>query len=283
VLRAAFRDLRARGVRRVLVTGDLTHVSLPQEFRAARGHLAELGEPEAVFLVPGNHDCYVPVPAAESWDEWAAYLRGQSRDTLAPALAACVVDPPARDRAPRHADYPTLRVEGRLAVVGLCSAVPTPIFRAGGRLGSAQLERLERLLVELGRIGLCRVVLVHHPVIEAMEPPRRRLEDGAALRSVLERAGASLVLHGHKHRRRVGFLAGPDGPIPVIGVPSSSEVGSRPEKRARYHVYTVEERKGDDAGSPSGRFRIAAEVRGYDAASGEFVAVDEPLVMHPAP
>jgi len=79
------------------------------------------------------------------------------------------------------------------------------------------------------------------------------------------------VLHGHKHRRRVHSLDGPGRPIPAIGVPSSSEVGSRPDRPAQYHVYTVRE-------SASGGFELEARVRGYDAGQGAFVALPDRLL-----
>ena len=83
--------------------------------------------------------------------------------------------------------------------------------------------------------------------------------------------GAELVLHGHKHRRRINHVLGPDGSsVPIIGVPSSSEVGSRPDKQAQYHVYTVT--------GQAGAYRLDAEVRGWDEKCGEFVSVDEALL-----
>lgn len=276
ILEAAIADVRAQGVDRILVTGDLTHVSLEPEFVAAAGQLARIGPPERVFLVPGNHDCYVPVDPARGWDRWAAYLRGDPVSSLDAPLAAVAKPPPAADRAPTHADYPMLRVAGPLAAIGLCSAIPTPVFRAGGELGAVQLERLEHLLLALGEQGLCRVVMIHHPVAERGEPTRRALWDAAALRDVLARAGAELVVHGHKHRRRVAMLDGPRAAIPAVGVPSSSEVGSRPDKLAQYHVYTVA-RDGAD------RFGITAcAVRTWDPASGRFVAARDPLDLTPA-
>ena len=274
ILEAAIRDVHTQGIERVLVTGDLTHISLEQEFRVAARQLAELGPPERVFLIPGNHDCYVATPAAESWDHWADYLSGDDRTELDPEFAACLGDPPAPGRAPRYEDYPTLRVSGRLAMIGLCSSIPTPIFRAGGLLGRTQMERLERLLSILGEKRLCRVLMIHHPVAETGEPERRALWDGAELRAVLARVGAELVLHGHKHRRRVNFTAGPTGDVPIIGVPSSSEVGSKPDKPAQYHVYNVHE----ESTSQGGGFRLEAEVRGYEASSGEYVAVPDSLL-----
>ena len=273
VLDAAIRDVHAQSVDRILVTGDLTHVSLEEEFRTAAGQLASLGSSEHVFLIPGNHDCYVPVEPDRSWDHWASYLHGNPLAELHPEIASCLVGPGIRTgRAPQHADFPTLRIHETLAVVGLCSAIPVPIFRARGELGRHQLERLDRLLGVLGEQGYARVVMLHHPVIATDESPRRALVDADVLREILERRGADLVLHGHKHRRRFHTLSGPAGTIPIIGVPSSSEVGSRPDKLAQYHVYTV--RRHPDRH----RFEVDAEIRGYDSASGSFIRVDEDLL-----
>ena len=272
ILAAAMRDVRAQRVDRVLVTGDLTHISLPAEFAVARTQLERLGSPEQVFLIPGNHDCYVPVPASESWDQWAPFLRGLQPGEVDGELAAALTPPPANECAPRHADFPTLRMGGPVAWIGLCSAIPTPIFRAGEQLGKVQLERLRRLLVLLGARGMCRVLMIHHPVHPHGEPERRALSDGQALRDLLAEVGAELVVHGHKHRRRVDFLDVPGGRrIPAIGVPSSSEVGSRPDRRAQYHVYTAR------PSSSGNGFDLAAEVRGYDAGTRAFVGLADRL------
>lgn len=272
VLEAAFRDVRSQQVDQILVTGDLTHVSLEQEFQAAAQQLAALGTPEEVFLIPGNHDCYVPIPHANSWDHWAAYLKGTRSEELDPSLHRCLVAPVEGSQAPRHEDYPTLRIRGPLAMIGLCSAVPTPIFRAGGWLGEGQLVRLEKLLISLGEKNFCRVVLIHHPISERDEPSRRALRDADQLRAVLEGAGAELVLHGHKHRRRLMMLSGPDAEIPVVGVPSSSEIGSQPNKQAQYHLYTLR-----SSGS-AGRFRFDTEIRGFNPLTQAFEHIDEPLL-----
>ena len=301
ILAAAIRDVQAQSVDRVLVSGDLTHVSLESEFKAARQQLETLGAPERVCVIPGNHDCYVPVAPEESWDHWADYLRGDPNAAVVGALGAAAdrkdepglpaaadrkhepgplaaaaeswIADPASARAPVYGEYPRVWLEGEAAVIGLCSAIPMPTFRAGGRLGEVQLARLARLLRGLGERGFARVVMLHHPVIATDESARRALQDGEALREVLEQEGAELVLHGHKHRRRVHWLDGPEGAVPIIGVPSSSEVGSKPEKRAQYHVYSI---RASAPGAES-RFRVDASVRGYDPATQRFVQVDEDL------
>lgn len=266
ILEAAHRDVQSLDVDRILVTGDLTHVSLPSEFRRAAGQLRDLGSPDKVFLIPGNHDCYVPVPAKEGWDHWAAYLRGDPEAYADAEIASLLAPLPPTGEAPRYEDFPTFRLHGRLATIGLCSAIPTSVFRAGGLLGKTQLARLEALLDLLKSRGLCRVLMIHHPVAMHGEPERRALWDGEALREVLARSGAELVLHGHKHRRLVNWVDGPSGRIPVVGVPSSSEVGSQPAKRAQYHVYTVR--------PEADGYAVSAEARAYDAVRGEFGPVE---------
>jgi 3',5'-cyclic AMP phosphodiesterase CpdA len=117
------------------------------------------------------------------------------------------------------------------------------------------------------------MVLIHHPPEAGVVSRRRELRDAAPLRDLLARAGAELVLHGHTHRARVGALPGPDGPIPVVGARSASDVGLRPEKRAQYHLYELEPRAAH--GAPGPRYRIRMRVRGYDPQAGGFVAGDE--------
>jgi 3',5'-cyclic AMP phosphodiesterase CpdA len=237
VLAALVEDARSGSSDQVVVTGDLTNVSSPHEFPEARRWLERLGAPERVMIVPGNHDAYVALrrtPGWELWREWIASDAGHPNG------------------------FPTLRVRGPLALVGVCSARPTPPGLATGSVGPAQLGRLEALLADLGARGLCRVVLIHHPVTPGSVSRRRALTDAAALRDVLARRGAELVLHGHRHRSVFETVAGPAAPIPVVGAPSASDV-----HRASYHLYEIE-----PAGP--GRFRIAARIRRYDPAARSF-------------
>jgi len=257
VLDALLADLAREAPDQVVVTGDLTNVAGEEEFPAAREWLVRIGPPERVSLVPGNHDAYVRVAKEQGVGLWRAWIES---------------DPDAGARLPGVArdGYPTLRVRGPLAIVGLSSAVPTPIFLAQGEVGAAQRERLESLLADLRRAGLFRLVLIHHPPEAGAVARRRALRDATALGAVFARAGAELVVHGHLHRQRVGALAGPDGPIPVVCARSASDVGLRPERRSQYHVYEVEPAPGEARG-----WRIRMRVRGYDPATGAFAAEGE--------
>ena len=244
VLEALIEDLATVEPDHVVVTGDLTNVSSPHEFEAARTWLERIGTGESVSVVPGNHDAYVRVPRSASWDLWSEWMDSDGGDE------------PSR--------FPTLRVRGSLAIVGLSSALPTLPFLASGALGGEQLERLEKLLSGLTDSGLCRVLLIHHPPTPGAVSRRRELRDGEAFRQVLSRAGAELVLHGHGHRTRFGSIDGPRGPIPVVGVRSSTDGGEDLERRAQYHVYEIE------PGVDGAEFRITTRIRGYDSARDLF-------------
>lgn len=257
VLRALIRDLRASPPDQVVVTGDLTNLALESEFAGARAWLEQIGRGDRVSAVPGNHDAYVHVPRAVSWDAWHEYMVSDSAPADGQAVGAAAGDPAA--------GFPTLRIRGSAAIVGICSATPTPPFIASGELGAAQLERLEATLAGLADSDLFRIALIHHPPTEGAVVRRRALLDAGALRAVLRRTGVDLILHGHTHRTSIDRVAGPNGSIPVVGARSSSYVGGKPYKRAQYHVYAIER-----GGREGARFRITLRVRGYDPGTGGF-------------
>ena len=262
VLERLLADLESSPPDHVVITGDLTNLSLEQEFHGALPWLQRFGTPSTVTVVPGNHDSYVSVSSQESWDNWLPYM-----------------SPDADRGLGLSPEFPFVRVRGPVALIGLSSAVPTPLFDATGRLGASQLSRLEPLLGSLGEQGLCRVILIHHPPVNPpLKRHRHRLRDSAALGAVLQRQGAELVLHGHLHCRRDAHLPGPgDAMIPVLGVSAASYSGRRGERLARYQRIRIEA-----AGSPDqpghGRHRIQVETHVYDEESGRFRAENDQVL-----
>jgi 3',5'-cyclic AMP phosphodiesterase CpdA len=250
VLEALLGDLAQTAPDHLAITGDLTQIALEQELREAADWLARFGPPERVHAIPGNHDAYAVVPRERGWQYWSDYLASDR--------------PTAPLRGVEDDAFPTVRVRGEIALVGVCTAQPTAPFAATGRVGSAQLARLDPALERLGAEGLCRVLLIHHPPVAGLTTRRRSLVDASALGAVLARRGAELVLHGHLHRTTLASLPGPERPIPVIGVPSASHAGPGPRRCAAYHLYEIERaREG---------FTIRRRVRGWDPVSGRFVA-----------
>jgi 3',5'-cyclic AMP phosphodiesterase CpdA len=239
ILEALVRDLRAEAVDHVLVTGDTVNFSLPEEFRRAAGWLAALGPAERVSLVPGNHDALVAVPAAEGLDLWKPWTRLED-------------------------GWPFVHRVGALTLIGLNSALPTAPLLARGALGAAQLDRLEQVLRTEGAARRVRIVLLHHPPADGVVGWRKALADRDALQGVLRRAGAELVLHGHARDARLDAVAGPHGPIPCLGVPSSSAVPSAQDQGARWHRLRLVARAADP--------RVEVAVRRWSPVSQAFEA-----------
>lgn len=250
VLALLTADLKAQGADHVTVTGDLVNISLPEEFRAAAAWLRELGTPEQVTIVPGNHDAYVSVPWDEATGLWAPYMQGQ-RQPGAP------VSEPANEQ-----DFPFVRRLGPIALVGTSTAVPMPVFVAAGRLGEAQRTRLRTQLGALAQEGLFRVVLIHHPPFGGGAYKRKSLLDAKEFQAVLAETGAEMVLHGHMHISSLGRAATPLGPIPVFGVPSASAIAHGHKDPARYHLYRIEKR--------ADSWSLEVDIRGLNAAGDGF-------------
>ena len=253
VLDALVTDLQSFSPDHTVVTGDLTHVGLPSEFREVRRWLDGVGAPRQVTVVPGNHDRYVSEDWQQTFARWLPFMDSDER------AAGCV-------SGPRQCLFPSLRVRDRLAFIGLSSARPSAPGLAVGSLGNKQLRLLEKILADTGRQGLFRVVLLHHPPRAGAVAWRKRLTDAARLRRIVREQGAELILHGHAHSSSRGSFETPAGQAPVIGVASASMVSSGRGEHARYHLYRVSRE--------AGGWRLHTRVRGC-AQTGKGFA-DEP-------
>jgi 3',5'-cyclic AMP phosphodiesterase CpdA len=212
VLAALIADLKANAPDHVAVTGDLTNFSTPEEYAAARNWLVGLGDPRDVTVSPGNHDALTGERGPARFAPWAPWLGDDANG------------------------FPHIRVRGPVAIVNLCSAVPTRLHLAQGELGADQIARAEAELKVLGEAGFYRLVLVHHPITDGAVSGRKSLVDAPALRAALGRAGAELVLHGHAHEALVNSAGG----VPVLGVPSASATGEGHDEPARWHAIEIE-------------------------------------------
>jgi len=236
-------DVRAQAPDHLALTGDLSNVSLEGEWRAALAWIDLAGLPsDAVSVIPGNHDAYIP-----------SVVESRTFERLfAPYMAS---DLP---RETDGADYPFVHLRDEVALVGVTSAVATGDLGAWGTIGAAQLGRLEAALASPELRGRTRLVLVHHPPVRQKGGEERNLRDREALAAVLARVGAELVLHGHDHKDERAELPGPGGKtIPVIGAGSASYSGG-PDRRSRWNLYEIE------------GGRITWTTRSHDEASDAF-------------
>lgn len=240
VLDALAADLHAQAPRHIAIGGDLVQLGLPQEFAQAAQWLARFAPPEQVTLVPGNHEAYAPGSWPAGAAPWQAYR-------------------------PATAGAPLVERRGDLLLIGLSTAVATAPGLATGRVGRAQLAILEDALAQGARDSLFRVIVLHHPPT-AVVGWRKRLTDRAQFAAIVARHGAGIVLHGHAHRSTASALAGPDGPVSVLGAPAASALDARPQRMAGYILLRVT-RAADG-------WRLRVRRRVYQSPTGDFGWVD---------
>ena len=242
VLAKIVADIHAQTPDHVAMTGDILNIGLPAEFPFASAWLETLGASQEVSFVPGNHDAYVRSSLVHLERTFAPWTTADET-----ALKS----------------YPYLRVRGDIALIGMNSGVPTAPLLASGKLGSEQRDRLESALAETGAHGLMRVVMIHHPPHKTGATPGRGLSDARRFETLIAKHGAELIIHGHNHRHSVVHIAGPGGPVPVIGVASASAVPGTERHRAAWHMYEIT-RDGD-------RWTVEGVIRGMKAGENEVV------------
>lgn len=250
-LDALRRDIEALAPDHIVVTGDLTSLSLPAEFALAREFVASLGGPGKVSLIPGNHDAYLHhTSTAGHFDEvFAEY----------------------------HDSIPYARPLGEHAVlIGVSSAVPTWLLGASGAIGEEQQRKIEALLLDPAHRGKLLVVAMHHPPEPRLQKNGgrlRALKDAAAAQSIFARAKVGIILHGHEHsglRYEISDGRGWRADVYDAGSATSGH-------HARYNVYTFAKDR------PA---LLEVEARHYDAASERFHGIGAPPVhpkQHKAP
>jgi 3',5'-cyclic AMP phosphodiesterase CpdA len=234
VLRRIVGDLKITPVDHIAITGDLSNIAHPDEFKQARQWLAGIGSDDDITIIPGNHDAYIPGGDERMRAELEAFMRGDDGGT----------------------GFPFLRRRANVAIIAVNTGVPTLPFMATGHAGPQQIERLASLLSALEREKMFRVVLIHHPPAGDVSP-RKKLIDAGAFNAVIAERGAELVLHGHNHLQELHWLDGPAGHVPAVGVPSASGAPGKARNAAAYNLYRID--------GQAGAWRCEMETRGIGA------------------
>lgn len=238
VLAALVADLKAANPDHVVISGDLTNFASNTEIAGATKWLESLGPAQDFTVSPGNHDALAGAGGDERFAPWAPWLGDEGQT-----------------------QFPHVRLRGPVAIFNLCSGWPTAPLLATGRLGEAQLRRLDATLADPAYKNFFRLVVLHHAPQNGAVSRRKALDDQEALRAVLARHGVDLVIYGHAHQSQVGAVPGPGGAtIPVLGVPSAS-VGPRGHSPARWHMIEVE-------ANPDGGHSARVVIRGVEGGRG---------------
>lgn len=248
-------DLKTENPDHIVVTGDLTNLGLPWEHQQATVWLQGLGDGARVSAIPGNHDIYARIGRDEGVARWRAFMNSNEEGEAF---------------APRSWVFPYVRVLGRIALIGLNSAIETPPFVAAGQLGAPQLERTAQILAQLQEEGYFRLLMIHHPPLPGLTAPLRSLRDAAALQKILLDKGADLVIHGHNHIARTHWLRAAGQSIPIVAGASASLAQPHGlETLARYNLYRI-------SGPP---WHVDVVARGLAHAGGGIGQLDHQILI----
>lgn len=238
----------------LVVTGDVTNLSLEHEYEEALALLQSAAKRVEVSVVPGNHDIYLPSVHREGR---FPHHFGSFMQSDLPHLSC---DLPA-------GRFPFVKLRERMAIIGLSSAIPRPPFVASGYLGRAQREALQAVLAHPEVRRRTPVVLVHHPPVDS-RPRLVQLRDGLVdaheLRNVLAQTASGLVLFGHLHVRVRCFLETPGSRFDVIGASGAALDHPDESVRAGLNLYSV-----DDDGNLA-----SVEARVLDPGGGKLKLLD---------
>jgi 3',5'-cyclic AMP phosphodiesterase CpdA len=221
VIDAVVNDMKASSPNHLAVTGDLVNLALDGEIEMARLWLQELGSPDDVSVVLGNHDAYVPGAFDKACKAWGPWMAGDG------------LTPPTDRNA-----FPYMRVRDNVALIGVSSAHATAPFMATGFFREAQAERLGRLLDIARKAGHCRVIMIHHPPIRGAVPQHKRLFGISRFHKTIARHGAELVLHGHSHLPSL-FTIGSKVKTPVVGVAAAGQGMGASKPPAQYNLLDI--------------------------------------------
>ena len=215
-------DIHNQNPDHIVITGDLVNLSLPKEYNNAVNWLHQIGSPEHVSIIPGNHDAYVPGALKRAKHVWSEYMSSDKNTT-------------------DFDKFPYCRLRENIAIVGVSSAIATGPFMATGRVGLKQLARLTKLLTELASDNYFRVVLIHHPPYKYATSWHKSLLDAHNFDKAIKIAGAELILHGHTHKTGFSAIATGHQQIPIVGVPAASNAPGGKRPGARYNLFAINE------------------------------------------
>jgi 3',5'-cyclic AMP phosphodiesterase CpdA len=158
-------------------TGDITHLSKPEEFDTA-AQVLKGAKASQVFFIPGEHDVFT--------DDGKLYLERHGKGT--------------QGQGWQSFDYKGVHFVGLINVLNLQQGKGTGLGGSGlGQLGQEQLEWLEKDVKGLSS-STPIVVFAHVPLWTVYPDWGWGTEDSAQALSYLKKFGSVAVLNGHIHQ-----------------------------------------------------------------------------------
>ena len=234
ILDHAIDEIAKLNADHLVITGDLLHIGLKNEFEQSAEWLARFDSPADITIIPGNHDLYVKEKWSRSFNYWQEFMIGDRTPDF-----QSIDNDNALDKL--NALYPVIRIRKDVAFIGISSVFESPWFRATGFICKEQLNRLERILTNPDYRDFCKVLLVHHPVTLTHTKPRKCLLNHEELTALIAESPVDLILHGHEHKTSVEYIKSTGNKnIPVVGIASSSSASVNQAMRAEFALYEIQ-------------------------------------------
>jgi 3',5'-cyclic AMP phosphodiesterase CpdA len=190
--------LKPLQIDRILLGGDFTTTSLPEEYRMAKQFVKKL--PAPWIALPGNHDHYT----YRSFRQKRFYRHFTNKRQINHPV-----------------DFFTLKdhkVEAHLLfsnwwLIALDTAIPTNPYSSQGLFSEEQEQHLEEIIAALPKKS--SILLFNHYPFFQNDVEKHSLIRGAALEKVLRKENRiKAYLHGHSHRHTIANLQ--PSQLPVI-------------------------------------------------------------------
>ena len=233
ILDYALNKINQLDVDHHVITGDILHIGLQNEFEQSIKWLAQFDNPEDVTIIPGNHDLYVKEKWSRSFKYWEKFLIGDENLHIENKNSDDALDN-------LNQLYPIVRIRNQVAFIGVSSVFESPWLRATGFISYDQIARLKKILDSPSLQNYCKILLVHHPITLTNTKLRKCLINHNDLTNLLSESPVNLVLHGHEHKTSIEYIATKSGhKIPVVGIASTSNTSQLENYQAEFALYEV--------------------------------------------